>query len=98
MSGYSDIANPGSAIGEAIGATMENALADLLSSLADKHACHYLRSGVRKTKAGLPQKKLKMADRFGNEYDIDGVIANESMKPLIIFESKYGGGKRIRKL
>jgi len=44
---------------------------------------------VRKTKAGKKAKKLLMSDNFGNEYDIDGVIANESMQPLIIFESKY---------
>ena len=30
-----------------------------------------------------------MSDNFGNEYDIDGVLANQSMQPLIIFESKY---------
>jgi hypothetical protein len=84
-----NVANPGSAIGEAIGASMEKALKVLLTDVADQYGCHYLTSGVRKTKAGKKAKKLLMSDNFGNEYDIDGVIANESMQPLILFESKY---------
>lgn len=86
---YNKVANPGSAIGEAIGASMEKALKNLLNDVADQYGCHYLTSGVRKTKAEKRAKKLLMSDSFGNEYDIDGVIANESMQPLIIFESKY---------
>lgn len=84
-----NVANPGSAIGEAVGASMEKALKNLLNDVADQYGCHYLTSGVRKTKAGKKAKKLLMSDSFGNEYDIDGVIANESMQPLILFESKY---------
>ena len=83
------VANPGSALGEAIGSSMEDALKKLLNEIADKYGCHYLTSGVRKTKSGKRPKKLLMSDKSGNEYDIDGVLANQSMKPLIIFESKY---------
>lgn len=83
------VANPGSALGEAIGASMEAALESLLIKIADEYGYHYLTAGVRKTKAGKKVKKLLMSDNYGNEYDIDGVIANESMQPLIIFESKY---------
>lgn len=83
------VANPGSALGEAIGASMESALESLLLQIAEDHGYYYLTAGVRKTKAGRKVKKLLMADNYGNEYDIDGVIANESMQPLIIFESKY---------
>ena len=83
------VANPGSALGEAIGSSMEDALKELLNEIADKYGCHYLTSGIRKTKGGKKQKKLLMSDKSGNEYDIDGVLANQSMKPLIIFESKY---------
>ena len=83
------VANPGSALGEAIGSSMEYALKRLLNEIADQYGCHYLTSGVRKTKSGKKQKKLLMSDKSGNEYDIDGVLANQSMKPLIIFESKY---------
>lgn len=83
------VANPGSALGEAIGSSMEDALEALLNDVADKYGYHYLTSGVRKTKSGKKPKKLLMSDNFGNEYDIDGVLANQSMQPLIIFESKY---------
>ena len=83
------VANPGSALGEAIGSSMEDALKKLLNEIADKYGYHYLTSGVRKTKSGKRPKKLLMSDKSGNEYDIDGVLANQSMKPLIIFESKY---------
>ena len=83
------VANPGSAIGEAIGASMEKALKQLLNTVADELGHHYLTSGVRKTKNGQKAKKLLMSDNYGNEYDIDGVFANEAMQPVIIFESKY---------
>ncbi len=83
------IANPGSALGEAIGALMEKALVEEINDIADKHGCHYVTSGVRKTKAGNQAKKLLMSDNFGNEYDIDGLLANQAMQPLILFESKY---------
>ena len=83
------VANPGSALGEAIGSSMEDALEALLNDVADKYGYHYLTSGVRETKSGKKPKKLLMSDNFGNEYDIDGVLANQSMQPLIIFESKY---------
>lgn len=89
MADYKLVANPGSAIGEAIGASMEKALERLLIEVADEYGFHYLTSGVRKTRSGKKVKKLLMADNYGNEYDIDGVLANQSMQPLIIFESKY---------
>jgi hypothetical protein len=89
MSDYTKVTNPGSAIGEAIGASMGNALSQKLREIADTHGCHYLRSGVRPTKSGSVAKKLLMSDNYGNEYDIDGVLANEHMQPLSIFESKY---------
>ena len=81
--------NHASALGLAIGSSMENALEKFLIDVADKYGYHYLTSGVRTTKSGKKPKKLLMSDNLGNEYDIDGVLANESMQPLIIFESKY---------
>lgn len=89
MSNYKLVSNSGSAIGEAIGHSMENALEKLLLEVANEYGYHYLTSGVRKTKSGKKAKKLLMFDQYGNEYDIDGVLANESMQPLILFESKY---------
>jgi hypothetical protein len=83
------VANPGSALGEAIGASMENSLRNTLSELADSYGCHYLTSGLRKTKGGNKAKKLLLFDIYGTKYDLDGVIANEAMQPLILIESKY---------
>lgn len=89
MSDYKLISNSGSAIGEAIGASMEKALEKKLIEIADLYGCYYLTSGVRNTKNGAKVKKLLMSDNYGNEYDIDGILANENMQPLILFESKY---------
>ena len=89
MASYKQVANPGNALGEAIGASMESALEELLTGVADEYNCHYLTSGVRQTGSGSKVKKLLMSDNHGNEYDIDGVMANEAMQPLIIFKSKY---------
>lgn len=89
MAHYTSVSNAGSALGEAIGACMKHALEGLLTEVADQYNYYYLTAGVRPTKSGKPPKKLLMSDNFGNEYDIDGVIANEAMQPLILFESKY---------
>jgi len=89
MADYKKVANPGSALGEAVGASMECALKEELGVFADDSGFHYLTSGVRKTKSGAKVKKLLMSDNYANEYNIDGVLANDAMQPLIIFESKY---------
>ncbi len=84
-----DLKNHASALGEAIGDSMEKALESLLIDIADKCGYYYLTSGVKKTRSGKNPKKLLIADNFGNLYNIDGVLANQTMQPLIIFESKY---------
>ncbi len=83
------IANPGSALGEAIGASLEYAVDNLLENMAEQLGHYYLSSGVRKNKSGTRQKRLLLFDNYGNNYNIDGVIANELMQPIIIFETKY---------
>ncbi len=83
-----DIQNPGSALGEAIGAEMEKALNDFLTQLAESHGYHFLSKSPLKNKSGSP-KKLLMYDNFGTAYNIDAVIANQSMQPIILIESKY---------
>ncbi len=42
MPNYKLVANSGSAIGEAVGSSMEKALEVLLASVADDHGYHYL--------------------------------------------------------
>jgi hypothetical protein len=82
------ITNPGSAIGEAIGAEMEKALNACLKPLAEELGYHFISQGLGESKTGK-QKKLLMYDRFGTAYNIDSVIANASMQPVILIESKY---------
>lgn len=41
---YKLVVNPGSAIGEAVGALMEKALEQLLIQIADEYGCHCLRN------------------------------------------------------
>lgn len=83
-----EIQNPGSALGEAIGAAMEQALNEFLTRLVAKQGCHYLSKSPNLGKSGNA-RKLLMFDKFGTAYNIDAVIANSSMQPLILIESKY---------
>lgn len=83
-----DIQNPGSALGEAVGAEMEKALNDFLTGLVESRGYHFLSKSPTKNKSGS-QKKLLMYDNSGTAYNIDAVIANENMQPIILIESKY---------
>lgn len=83
-----DIMNPGSALGEAIGAEMEKALNSFLTDLVETRNFHFLSKSPLKNKNGT-EKKLLMYDKFGTSYNIDAVIASESMQPIILIESKY---------
>lgn len=82
------ITNPGSALGEAIGAEMEKALNAFLEPLAESVGYHFISKGLGESKTGRP-KKLLMYDRFGTEYNLDSVICNASMQPVVLVESKY---------
>lgn len=81
------VQNPGSALGEAVGAIMETALNEYLKEHVQQFNCHLISKG-RKNKKGK-ETKLLLYDNYGTQYNIDSVIANEAMQPLIILESKY---------
>jgi hypothetical protein len=83
-----NIQNPGSAIGEAIGAEMEKSLNSFLTKLVEDRGYHFLSKSPLLNAEGKP-KKLLMYDKFGTEYNIDSVIANASMQPIVLLESKY---------
>lgn len=83
-----DIKNPGSALGEAVGKYMEIALNKHLTDLVAERACHLISKGPYNHKTGK-NKKLLLRDQYGTDYNIDAVIANESLQPLIIIEYKY---------
>lgn len=80
------IANPGAKLGQAIGEMMERALAARMRTLAIKHKCHYLGPDPDPE---VGKVDLKLQDEFGTEYNVDAVIANESLQPLVLLESKY---------
>ena len=82
------IANPGSTLGEAIGALVEREVNRVLRPIAEENGCVYVTAGrpnPRKARSTL----LKLKDAAGNEYRIDSVIANDRMQPLVLVESKY---------
>lgn len=82
------VANPGSTLGEAVGALIEREVNRLLRPLAEENECVYLSAGRINPKTGNATKLL-LRDGSGNDYNIDAVIANRQMQPLILIESKY---------
>jgi len=83
-----NVANPGSTLGEAIGALIEREVNRILRPIAEENNCVYVNAGRPNPKTGKPTKLL-LRDAAGNEYNIDSVIANERMQPLVLIESKY---------
>jgi len=75
-------------IEEVIDAEMERALNAFLKNLVERQGYHFISKCPQQNKNGA-QKKLLLYDKFGIAYDIDAVIANESMQPIILIESKY---------
>lgn len=82
------VANPGSTLGEAIGALIEKEVNRLLEPIAAENGCAYISIGRPNPRTGRPTKLL-LKDAAGNEFNIDSVIVNERMQPLVLIESKY---------
>lgn len=82
------VANPGSTLGEAIGALLEREINRLLHPIAQENGCVYVTAGLPNPKTGRTTL-LKLKDAAGNEYRIDSVIANAALQPLVLIESKY---------
>lgn len=83
------VTNGGSAIGEAIGHYMELKVQEYIRDFLEDYHCHFLTETGYNPITGKKSKKLLLYDEFGNDYNIDGVITNESLQPLILLESKY---------
>ncbi len=83
-----NVQNPGSALGEAIGAQMEIALNTYLTEIVSKYSCRLIFKGQKNPKT-KKATKLLLFDHFGTAYNIDAVVANETMQPLILVEYKY---------
>ena len=82
------VTNGGSAIGEAIGALLEEQVRVVFKEIEENNRVHFLTS-LGTTKSGKESKKLLLPDDFGNEYNIDGLIISEDGHPLMLIESKY---------
>jgi len=83
-----DVANPGSALGEAIGALLEGEIHQILKPLAEERGCIYVTTGPANTRTGKGTR-LILTDADGNEYNLDSVIINNRFQPLVLIESKY---------
>ena len=84
----SKVVNPGSTLGEAIGALIEREVNRILRPIAEENGCVFVSAGRINPKSGRPTKLL-LKDAAGNEYNIDSVIANHRMQPIVLIESKY---------
>jgi len=82
------VANPGSTLGEAIGTLVEVEVNRLLRPIAEENGCVYITVGPPNRQTGKPTKLL-LKDTTGNQFQIDSVIANADMQPLVLIESKY---------
>lgn len=82
------VANPGSTLGEAVGAALEKGVNQLLRPIAEEYGCVYVSVGPTNLRTGRPTKLL-LKDAVGNTFNIDSIIANERLQPLVLIESKY---------
>lgn len=83
-----DVANPGSALGETIGALLEAEIHRILKPLAEESGCIYVTTGPINPRTGRATK-LILTDSDGIGFNIDSVIINNRFQPLILIESKY---------
>lgn len=82
------VANPGSALGEAIGAMLEAEIHRIMEPVARAKNCVYVTAGPINARTGQ-DTKLILTDNDGNNYNVDAVIINKRFQPLVLIESKY---------
>jgi hypothetical protein len=81
------VSNPGSALGEAIGSLLEQEIHTLLRPIVEQHGAIYITSPQEII--AKARKKLILTDQDGNDYEVDAVIVNRRLQPLVLLESKY---------
>ena len=81
------IANPGAKLGQSVGVHMAKALDRRVLELCEAQNYRYLYSGV--SVDGKIIKRLSLKDRYDEKYQVDGIIANQDLQPLAVFEYKY---------
>jgi len=85
------VANPGAALGEAIGGQIEAELGKTIEAVAKRFGYVFFDHGGIHTSGPYKgrKKKLIMKDTAGIGYNIDGVVRDTQSRPIILFESKY---------
>jgi hypothetical protein len=85
------VANPGAALGEAVGGQIEAELGKTIGAVAERFGYVFLDHGGIHTSGSYKgrKKKLVMKDAAGIGYNIDGVVRDAQGHPIILFESKY---------
>lgn len=83
------VVNPGSTLGEQIGNHLEEVVNGYITKFLEPYLCHFITETGYNPKTKKTSKKLLLYDDNGIAYNIDGVITNESMQPLVLLESKY---------
>lgn len=84
-----EVTNYGSALGEDIGHRLEIVINKIISEFLEDYPCHFLQETGYNPITKKTSKKLLLYDEYGTGYDVDGIITNESMQPLVLLESKY---------
>ncbi|GAB4183575.1 MAG: hypothetical protein Fur006_20600 [Coleofasciculaceae cyanobacterium] len=84
----STVTNPGSAIGELIGSLLEKEIHRIIKPIAEARGFIYIDKGSLNPKTGK-HKKLILTDKEGNDYNVDSIIINYRLQPLVLLESKY---------
>ena len=71
-----EVANPGSALGEAIGALLEEEIHHILKPIVEKNGCIYVTTGPISPRTGRATK-LILTDSDGIGFNIDSVIKKQ---------------------
>lgn len=88
MKDWRDVANPGSAIGEAIGVLFEDEIKKLVEEVCGD--CDYIvDAGGPRPEIGRTTKKNIRLDRHGVTWENDVVVENSNYEPVILIECKW---------
>jgi len=85
---WRDVANPGSAIGEAVGKLFEKKVGELIQSICMGLPYNVDLGGPR-PEIGRRSKTIKLFDRFGVSWENDIVIEDMNYNPVILIEAKW---------
>ncbi len=74
---------------ESIEALLKISLGDVCVRLSDEYGCHYVgadSTAVLPSKSSRKKRQVLIADEAGNEYAVAGILTNQHVDPLLLFE------------